>query len=58
MIDVFVLGVPFFVWLAAFIGIHIAVWVAEMLRDRRNAKRLNGLYSEENRHRDESDEED
>ena len=58
MIDIFVLGVPFFVWLAAFIGIHIAVWVGEVLVDRRNTKRLNELYPRDSFHRNESDEED
>ena len=58
MIDIFVLGAPFFVWLAAFIGLHIAVWTGEELQYRKQMKRLHERYSRDDRHRNESDEED
>ena len=50
MIDIFVLGLPFFFWLAAFAGIHIAVWVGEGIQ-RRKVERQAKEFCERSRDR-------
>ena len=58
MIDILVLGVPLLVWLAAFLAIHIAVWIGEELSYRRDVKRTWEHYSDEHGRGGEPDDED
>jgi len=51
MIDIFVIGLPFFVWLAAFVGIHIAVWVGEGIQRRKVERQAKELYERSRDHR-------
>jgi hypothetical protein len=39
MIDIFLLGVPFLVWLAVFVGIHIVWFACQSYVDRKSARR-------------------
>jgi hypothetical protein len=58
MIDIFVLGVPFLVWLAVFVGIHIVWFAYRGYLDRRrvrelaeNRRRREGSFGDDENHK-------